>query len=541
MTKMFAKCVLSLLVTVAYAAAQKETVYFPDEQGGLMDGDNVVNLPPNLNLTEMRGTTLYETFVDKIIASGIAKLTLAVNKALNQQIGNSRDNVVFAPVSIAGALALILLGSNGKTFQEITSVLGLATGIDIESRSLQVHEQFGRMIDKLERTSGFSMGQQVNFAAAVFVQTNYPLRTVYVKTARDLYDSEVINVDFQKDPSQAQETINSWVAQKTNGKISNILAEEPLSHTRVIIASALYFKALWEKPFFEGTTTKRPFYTDGRKSPTSIEVEMMANGGDFPYFKDERLNCEVMGFPYQGNASTMYVVMPVDSNARKLRDLEEKLTPTDLERLADSTVYTRAVLVFPKMRIESTIDLKASLELLGVKTLFIPSEANLALLSPGEKLVNSLPDLVRVPLTLNQSSERIVINRFSDSSDCADKANTSTPLCSANKTASNIGRKTRASETIDNLRRIINQQSTNNSYQNPGLYADKVIHKVYMDITETGTEAAATTSVSLSRDGGRVTFRVDVPFFFFIRNEETKTILFWGSVSVPTPNFRRNV
>lgn len=267
---------------------------------------------------------------------------------------------------------------------------------------------------------------------------------------------------------------------------------------------------------------------------------MMANGGDFPYFKDERLNCEVMGFPYQGNASTMYVVMPVDSNARKLRDLEEKLTPTDLERLADSTVYTRAVLVFPKMRIESTIDLKASLELLGVKSLFIPSEANLALLSPGEKIVNSLPDLVRVPLTL-KNSERIVSNRFSDSSDCADKTNASTPLYSTNKTAANIGRKTRASETIDNLRRIINQQSTNNSYQNPGLYADKVIHKVYMDITETGTEAAATTSVSLSRDGGRVTFRVDVPFFFFIRNEETKTILFWGSVSVPTPNFRRNV
>lgn len=155
-----------------------------------------------------------------------------------------------------GALALILLGSNGKTFQEITSVLGLATGIDIESRSLQVHEQFGRMIDKLERTSGFSMSHQVNFAAAVFVQTNYPLRTVYVKTARDLYESEVINVDFQKNPSQAQETINSWVAQKTNGKIINILAEEPLPHTRVIIASAMYFKALWEKPFFEGATTK---------------------------------------------------------------------------------------------------------------------------------------------------------------------------------------------------------------------------------------------------------------------------------------------
>ncbi|XP_018573796.1 serine protease inhibitor 28Dc-like [Anoplophora glabripennis] len=544
MTKMFTKFVIPLLVTITYAIAQREMVYFPDEQGGLMDGDNTVKLPSNVNLTEIRGTTLYETFVDKIIASGIAKLTLAVNKALNQQTGSNRDNVVFAPVSIAGALALILLGSNGKTFQEITSVLGLATGIDIESRSLQVHEQFGRMIDKLERTSGFSMGQQVNFAAGVFVQTDYPVRTVYVKTAQDLYDSEVISVDFRRDPSKAQETINSWVSQKTNGKIRNILEEEPLPHTRVIIASAMYFKALWEKPFFEGATTRRPFYTNGRKSPPSAEVEMMANGGDFPYFKDQRLNCEVMGFPYQGNASRMYVVMPVDSNAKKLRELEESLTPTDLERLADSTIYTRAVLVFPKMRIESTIDLKSSLELLGVKSLFIPSQANLALLSPGEKPVNPLPDLAvtaRVPLSINRNSESILADIFNDAIDCTKAANTATSPCTNNRTSDQNGRRARASETIDNLRRIINQQSTNNSYQNPGLYADKVIHKVYMDITETGTEAAATTSVSLSRDGGRVTFRVDVPFFFFIRNEETKTILFWGSVTVPTPNFRRSV
>lgn len=250
---------------------------------------------------------------------------------------------------------------------------------------------------------------------------------------------------------------------------------------------------------------------------------MMANGGDFPYFKDDILKCEVMGFPYQGNASTMYVVMPADSSEWKLRDLEEALTPSDLERLADSTVYTGAVLIFPKMRIESTIDLKTSLELLGVKSLFIPSQANLALLSPGEgstdngsTLENRFGDTIdKVPA--NNTQQNVVYKRISDK----------------------FGRKARASETIDNLRRIINQQSMNNSYQNPGLYADKVIHKVYMDITETGTEAAASTSVSLTKDGNRVTFRVDVPFFFFIRNEETKTILFWGSVTVPTPNFKR--
>lgn len=74
--------------------------------------------------------------------------------------------------------------------------------------------------------------------------------------------------------------------------------------------------------------------------------------------------------------------------------------------------------------------------------------------------------------------------------------------------------------------------------ENPGLYADQVLHKVYMDITESGTEAAATTSVSLSRDGGKVSVRVDVPFVFFVWHEETRMLLFWGSVYQPTPSFR---
>lgn len=101
---MFIKFLLSLFIAVSLAIPQREMVYFPDDRGGLMDGENTVKLPPNVNLTEMRGTTVYEKFVDKIIASGIAKLTLAISKALNQQTqGQSNsDNVVFAPVSIAG-------------------------------------------------------------------------------------------------------------------------------------------------------------------------------------------------------------------------------------------------------------------------------------------------------------------------------------------------------------------------------------------------------------------------------------------------------
>lgn len=72
---------------------------------------------------------------------------------------------------------------------------------------------------------------------------------------------------------------------------------------------------------------------------------------------------------------------------------------------------------------------------------------------------------------------------------------------------------------------------------NPGLYADEVLHKVEMDITEKGTEAAATTAVVLRRDGNQKKLVANRPFMFFIRHDPTKFILFWGTVNKPTPHY----
>lgn len=155
---------------------------------------------------------------------------------------------------ILGALALVLLGSHGSTFNEVASLMGLATGIDIHSKSQLVHEHFGRLINKLDHTTGIDYGSHLKVASAVFVQNDYPIRSIYKETSERLYKSEVLNLDFKSDPETAQRIINAWVAERTNSKIRSIMVEPPPSSTRVVIASALYFKAEWEKPFFEGAT-----------------------------------------------------------------------------------------------------------------------------------------------------------------------------------------------------------------------------------------------------------------------------------------------
>lgn len=568
-------------------------VYYPDDDGnviynnkayhvqsplvpfGSFEGPNQFNQGHGASVTKHvqippRGTPEYEAFVTEAISSGLMKLTVAINKVITNQSRNQYNNIVFAPVSVAASLALVLLGANGKTYQEISTLLGFATGVpDLDKKSQIVHEQFGKMILKLERTSGFIMESQVNFAIAIFVQNNFPIRKLYKNTAENIYQSEVLNLDFEQNPLHAQKSINAWVSDRTKGKIKEVLADAPSADTKVILASAMYFNAQWEYPFYEGATKRRRFYTNGKNQPSDIWVDMMSNGGDFPYYKDKVLDCEIIGFPYKGNRTTMYVVKPMNSTKEKLKSLEDVLTLEHLQRLVSNVQITSSVILFPKMLIDSTLDLKDPLKHLGISSLFNPAEANLALLSPGAtapignltgtvNLGNSVINPISPTIPKNQyegNDSVLIFNRFGDTVNCTDlfdKTNNNVTTCEqivsnttkkviykkiGDKIGRRIARKARssASDDLDSLRENINRPENPTNFENPGLFADRVIHKVYMHITETGTEAAATTVFGLSKLGSRVIFRTEVPFFFFIMHEETKVVMFWGSVNRPTP------
>lgn len=75
------------------------------------------------------------------------------------------------------------------------------------------------------------------------------------------------------------EITRSWVNEKTNGKIKEIIPGSANPETRVILANALYFNAEWQETFIEGATGFKKFYPNGKDSDYSIMVELMAHGG----------------------------------------------------------------------------------------------------------------------------------------------------------------------------------------------------------------------------------------------------------------------
>lgn len=69
------------------------------------------------------------------------------------------------------------------------------------------------------------------------------------------------------------------------------------------------------------------------------------------------------------------------------------------------------------------------------------------------------------------------------------------------------------------------------------LYISDVIHKAYIDVNETGTEAAASTSVGFTTTAFNPfpvkNFIADRPFVFAIMDNKTKTLLFLGKILNP--------
>jgi serpin B len=69
-----------------------------------------------------------------------------------------------------------------------------------------------------------------------------------------------------------------------------------------------------------------------------------------------------------------------------------------------------------------------------------------------------------------------------------------------------------------------------------GLYISDVFHKAFINVNETGTEAAAATGVVIGITSIQILpeFRADHPFLFFIMDKHTGSILFMGRVADPT-------
>lgn len=348
------------------------------------------------------------------------------------------------------------------------------------------------------------------------------------------------------------------------------------TETKLIIASALYFKALWQTSFIEGATKTGNFFPDGLNG-RAIPADFMAHGGDFPFYASEDYDCKIIGLPYKHLLSTMYIIMPNNSSRNALKNLQSTLTADKIEYMISKMKYNSAIILFPKMHLTSSYDLRNILQNLGVTSLFSVGGSDLSLVLTGSESYPSIhqQSFVEPPVSSSienysgikfpsqssndqQSSteDRLIFSKIgvekrrkrdlTYKSESSFKRN-SQPLglkdfvlkkrlIKENPTKKLLRLKREAenqSQCLINLDAIRNEQILNNFSQNPRIYVDSIIHKVDLEINEKGTEGGAATAVTITRSGTQVIFRGETPFMFLIRHDATKLPIFYGTVFEP--------
>lgn len=331
---------------------------------------------------------------------------------------------IFSPVSIAGALSLLLLGSGGTTRDELMNVMGLQNS---RLTFTDIHKSFGRLFQDLvsnepaqnvtipwrvtdkcnnydyeeeEYTQSKPATQQrgkrdtdshfISVANGIFVDNSLPLNPRYVKLTRELYGGDIAPMALFGDPVGSSNFINSWVQQATRNKIQQIVSPDQVNNAPMVLASALYFKAKWETMFIEQDTRPRPFYLNGQNA-APVDIDTMATSGCFPSYEDKQLDAKIVGLPYHKDKSTMYIILPNSSDPQKLRNLQHRTTIQYWDDIIDrSMVVKTATVLLPKMKMENTLGLKAVLASLGLQDAFNPERCDLNAITRDDPILNDM-------------------------------------------------------------------------------------------------------------------------------------------------------
>lgn len=352
---------------------------------------------------------------------------------------NPDKNIVFSPLSISAALAIVSLGAKGNTLEEILE--GLKFNLT-ETPEADIHQGFGHLLQRLSQPRD---QVQISTGSALFIEKRQQILSEFQEKARDLYQAEAFTADFQQ-PREAKKLINGYVRKQTQGKIKELVSDLD-EKTSMVLVNYIYFKGKWKVPFDPRDTFKSEFYS-GKRRP--VKVPMM-NLEDLttPYFRDEELKCTVVELKYTGNASALFIL----PDQGRMQQVEASLQPETLRRWKDS-LKPRKIdeLYMPKFSISTDYSLEDVLPELGIREVF-STQADLSGIT-GDK----------------------------------------------------------------------------------DLRVSQVVHKAVLDVTETGTEAAAATGIKLVPLSGKLDPLVvsfNRPYLMIISDTETEMAPFLAKISNP--------
>jgi len=314
--------------------------------------------PTEINLTE-KGKILVEA--DNLFGINLFKEVLKAEEP--------EKNVMISPLSVSLALAMTYNGADGDTKEAMEKTLEL-TGLTVD----EINENYKMLIDALASVDPKVL---MSIANSIWYKQEFEVEQDFINVNQDYFYAEVSPLNFN-DPD-AVTTINNWVANKTNDKITEILDAIPADAVMYLI-NAIYFKGIWKYEFDESDTEEKPFYLS---NGTTKDIPMMVQEGSFNYFSNDILQAVEM--PYGAGNYSMIILLPQYNKTPD--DIIEQLSNENWNNwLSEFYEAEKVQIHLPKFKFEYKNKLNDELINMDMGIAFDPYNADFSKINPLEQL-----------------------------------------------------------------------------------------------------------------------------------------------------------
>lgn len=153
------------------------------------------------------------------------------------QVENAKKNMVYSPLSIKYALAMLNEGTDGESHEQISSVIG-----DYQPKR-------------------YNNNEHMSFANAMFIRNTFKdsIQDNYINTVKEKYNAEVVIDSFE-----TPKTMNDWVSNRTFGLIGEMVDENSVKELNFILTNALAIDMYWKNQIHCAYPSRDrvPCYTD---------------------------------------------------------------------------------------------------------------------------------------------------------------------------------------------------------------------------------------------------------------------------------------
>lgn len=266
-------------------------------------------------------------------------------------------NVFFSPASIGWCLTMALNGAEGETKNE------MATTLQVSGLSMKdLNSAYG---DWKQSWKTIDPKIELEVANSIWSRKGLGLRPEFVQINKTYFGSDVTELNFN-DP-ESLNTINSWVKNRTRGRIERII-DQISADSVLFLINAIYFDGKWTKAFDPDKTKVDAFATPSSRK----DVRMMRQQGTYRYL--EQPDFQAISLPYGNGRLSMYVFLPAEKSS--LNAFVKSLSASNWLEWMASFGEAEGQIAMPRFNVEYEATLNDSLKTLGMRSAFDPAKAD---------------------------------------------------------------------------------------------------------------------------------------------------------------------